>query len=269
MSITVDPPMKLPVEQLSVSSLNLLTKCPTRWKRRYIDREYEPPSGAMLLGSAVGSAEAQHYGHIIETGEGLTLEEVEDEFSGEWDARIFREEAIDWGESSPGELKDQGIAVLERYHVDVAPQVVPVSVEREFKLSWPGVDWGLTGFLDLEEADGAVADLKVRSRKLSKTDADTDLQAAAYLLARRAEQNPAPEFRFHVMTRTKRPAAEIVATQRTDRQLDSFTDRLFAAAAEIAWRTETDMWSGAVPGSWWCSQRFCGYWDSCKFGGLR
>lgn len=268
MTVTVDPVAQLPVAHLSVSSMNLLTKCPEKWHRRYILREYEPVNGKMILGSAVGAAESQHYGLVVESGEGLSLEAVQDEFSAEWDDRIGREE-VDWGTDKPGELKDSGVLALDAYHTHVAPLVVPVSVEREFNLAWPGLDWSLTGFLDLEEADGTVADLKVRGKKLGQPDADVDLQPAAYLYARRAEGNPAPRFDFHTMVRTKRPYAEVVTTERTNTQLDTFADRVFLAANEIAWRAENENWSGAVPGSWYCSQRFCGYWDSCKFGGAR
>lgn len=268
MSVTVDPPAQLPVERLSVSSLRLFITCPESWRRRYIEREYEPPNGKMILGSAAGAAEAQHYGTVIETGEGFTTERVLDEFSAEWEDRISREE-VAWGSESAGELKDSGIAALDAYHTLVAPQIVPVSVEREFTLSWPGLDWSLIGFMDLEEADGAVADLKMRGRKLSQADAAVDLQPTTYLYGRRAEGNPAPAFRYHTMVRTKKPYAEVVPTVRTDRQLDSFADRVFSIAREIDWRAQNDVWSGAVPGSWQCSERFCGFWPTCPMGGLR
>lgn len=268
MSVTVDPPSQLPVERLSVSSLNTLAKCPEKWHRRYILREYEPPSGKMILGAAVGAAETQHYGLVVETGEGLSLEAVQDEFSAEWDDRISRED-VAFGEDKPGSLKDSGIKALDAYHTTVAPLIAPVSVEREFSLTWPGVDWSLTGFLDLEEADGTVADLKVRGKRLMRPDADSDLQPAAYLYARRAEGNPSPRFDFHTMVRVARPYAEVVTTERTNTQLDAFADRVFLAASEIEWRAERDAWSGAAAGAWWCSSKMCGYFASCRFGGLR
>lgn len=264
----MDPPAELPVDRLSVTSLSMLARCPEKWHRRYILREYEPVNGKMLLGSAVGASEGQHYSRVIETGEGLSLEAVVDEFVAEWEDRIGREE-VDWGEDKPGELKDSGVAAITAYHTTVAPLVVPASVEREFNLTWPGLDWSFTGFLDLEEADGTVADLKVRGKKLLRAEADVDLQPASYLYARRAEGNPAPRFDFHTMVRTKRPYAEVVSTGRTDRQLDAFADRVFLAASEIHWRASNDAWSGAAPGSWWCGEKFCGYWPTCPFGGAR
>jgi len=267
MSVTVDPPALLPVDHLSISSLKLFQQCPERWRRRYIDRVYEPPSGKMILGSAAGAAEAQHYGRIIEGSEGMSTEEVLDEFSTEWEDRIGREE-VDFGRDTPGELKDSAAAALKVYHTVYAPSVQPVSVEREFRIAWPGVDWDLIGFLDLEEADGTVGDLKMKGRRMSASDAHADLQPTTYMVARRAEGNPASRFDFHTMIRgIKQPTAEIVATTRSDAQLDAFTDRVFAVAAEMVWRAENDLWVGAAPGIFKAASDVCsgcGFLD-CKW----
>lgn len=261
-------PSRLPVDHLSISSVNAYLRCPLKWKRRYVDRDYEPPGGKMILGSSVGAAEALAYQEQIDTGERPPTDTVLDLFSDEWEDRTSREE-IAWEADKPGKLKDDGIAVVKAYDQTIAPTVTPTHVEREFNLQLEGVDWGFTGFFDVEQDDGAVIDLKVRGRKLSPGDADIDLQPTAYMLARRAEGNPAPAFRFHTMVRVKQPYAEVVPTVRTDVQLDAFVDRLYGIAAEMHWRLEHDVWQGAVPGSWWCSERFCGYWASCLLGGAR
>jgi hypothetical protein len=263
-----DIPRSLPVEHLSVSSVNAYLRCPLKWKRRYIDREYEPPSGNMILGSAVGAAEAQSDQQQIDAGERLASADVLDAFSDEWEDRSTREE-IDWGDNKPDVLKDSGVSVVTAYERYVAPLIRPISAEREFRLQLPGVDWSFTGFFDLEEEDGGVVDRKVKAKKLNPAEARVDLQPTSYLLARRSEGNPAPEFRYHTLVRTKVPQVDVIPTRRSDRQLDAFVDRLYGIAAEIHWRLENDVWGGAVPGSWWCSHKFCGYFDSCPFGGAR
>jgi hypothetical protein len=268
MAAELEIPRALPVDHLSVSSVNAYLRCPLKWKRRYIDRDYEPPGGKMILGSSVGAAEAHAYQEQIDTGQRPPTEAVLDLFADEWEDRTQREE-IAWESDKPGQLKDDGIAAVKLYDSTIAPHVTPTHVEREFNLQLEGVDWGFTGFFDVEQDDGAVADLKVRGRKLSPNDAHVDLQPTAYLLARRAEGNPAPAFRFHTMVRVKQPYAEVVPTVRSDRQLDAFVDRLYGIAAEMHWRLEHDIWQGAVPGSWWCSEKFCGYWASCPLGGAR
>jgi hypothetical protein len=206
----------------------------------------------MILGSAAGAAENQSYACKIETGEPFTTEQVTDEFSSEWEDRILREE-VDWRDQSPGELKDSGVAALERYHELVVPEVVPVSVERQFTLSWPGLAWTVIGYIDIEDVDGCVRDMKMRAKRMSQKDADSDLQPTLYLAARRAEGNPAPIFLFDTMIRSSKPSAEVVGTVRSDEQLDTLTARIFALAAEMSWRMETGTWTGAAPGTWFCS----------------
>jgi hypothetical protein len=254
--VAVEAPTTLPVDHLSLSSLRLYQQCPERWRRRYLEREYEPPSGKMILGSAAGAAEAQSYAQKIEDGEGYTVEQVCDEFDAEFEDRIHREE-IDWGSDRPGELKDSGVEALALYHRMVVPEVVPVSVERQFDLSWPGLDWNVIGYIDVEDADGAVRDMKMRGKRMSQKDADADLQPTLYLAARRAEGNPASAFRFDTMVRSSKPVAEVVSTPRTDSQLDMMSARIFAVAREIDWRISTGNWIGAAPGTWFCST--CSY----------
>lgn len=262
----LDLPGQLPVEHLSHSSIALLRKCPEKWRRRYILREYEPPSGSMIVGSSAGAAERINFEQKITTGTDLSKADVLDAFADEWRSRSNVAD-IDWGSEKPDRVRETGRAALEAYHELIAPGVRPVTVERQFTLRFEGVAWTFLGYLDLEEADGAVGDTKCKAKRLSQVDADSDPQATSYLLAKRAEGNPASEFRFHTMVRTAKPVAEIIRTSRTDRQLDVFLHRIFAAAAEIDWRATNDVWDGAVAGAWWCSEKWCGYWHQCPMGG--
>jgi hypothetical protein len=249
---SVTPPDSLPVSYLSVSSLNLFARCPESWKRRYIDHESEPPSGKMLAGGAASAALAQHFGLQLERGEGLTTAELLDEYAGEWDSRAEREDVV-WGNDQPGALKDSGAAALAVYHTQIAPGIVPVSVERGFELTWPGCPFSLTGFLDLETDAGIVADFKLTGQRYSADKAAAELQPTVYLAARRAEGNPASGFEYHTAVRTKKPSAEIVPALRTERQLDLLTNRVFAVARAIQWRWLEDCWAGTPPDlAWMC-----------------
>jgi hypothetical protein len=258
--VVVDPPDSLPVAYLSVSSLNLFSRCPLAWKRRYVDKISEPASGKMLLGSAAGAALAQHYGTRIETGTGFTTTELLDEYAAEFELRSGREEII-WGADNPGLLKDSGVAALALYHLQIAPIIIPSTVEREFELSWPGVGFKLTGFIDLETVDGAIVDYKMTGQRWSAEKAAAELQPTVYLAARRAEGNPATGFDYHAMVRTKKPSTEIVPATRTERQLDLLTHRVFSIARAMQWRWLNDCWAGTPPDLAWlcrsCSARDC------------
>ena len=180
---------------------------------------------------------------------------------------IARED-VDYGKDTPGQLKDSGAGALRIYRTQFAPAIVPICVERGFVLEWAGVYWKLTGYVDLEDAEGLVRDYKMIDRRMSQGAADADLQADVYLAARRAEGNPAAGFRFDTMIRTSQPKAEVVVTERSEHQLDRLTDRIFALAREIEWRTTNDQWMGAAPMTWFCGT--CRYADCAwRLGGTR
>src|SRR3982751_1709051 len=95
----VDPPVRLPVSSLSVSSIRTFKKCPERWRRRYLEGEYEPVSPAAIAGGGGGRAEAEHFQCQIDRGRGLLVSDVLDVFSDEWDARVEEEAdkgGVDW-----------------------------------------------------------------------------------------------------------------------------------------------------------------------------
>lgn len=270
MSTATEPaiPRTLPITNFSVSSMTLLSQCPTKWYRRYVLAEYEPTSGPALLGKSIHAAESLADRATIDYGERLPVGDVLDEFTDDFDERSENEE-VEWRDDKPGTLKDSGVAVIRVYEQTIGPKIEPAETEREILLDLPDVDYGFRGFIDLEEKDGAVVDRKITGKRIYQQQADAALQATAYLLARRTEGNPAPEFRFHSLLRTSKPAAEVVRTTRTDRQMDSFIDRIYKAGAEVLFRLENDCWGYADPNWWGCSAKWCGYWDGCLGGGLR
>jgi hypothetical protein len=261
------------VRALSVHSIRLLRKCPEKWRRWYIEGQREPTGGAQLVGSAVHAAELhQGLGRKILEGTLPSTADVLDAYTDEFKLGRERSE-VDWQGERPGRLKDQGGAVLAAYHDTVAPRLRPVAVERGFWVDVPGVDWGFRGYIDLEEPYD-VSDLKVRGPTvghLSKGDAAGDLQATGELFAKRVEGAPARRFRFHSLLRGRAEPRvgdlAITDTTRTRAELDAFLDTLYRAAAEIHWRVSYDVWEGAPEGAWWCSQRYCGFWGSCRYGG--
>ena len=266
--------MTLPVDSLSVSSIRKLRMCPEAWRRRYVLREYEPASGPMTIGKAVGAAEAQSDHDWMESDAPMSTADVLDAYADEWE--VAAAEDVDWRDELPAKLKDSGAEALRAYHDTLIPETPkPIAVERKAELSveGEGVEVGFVCYLDLEVEGGVVIDRKVTKQRWSQAKADDDLQATGYLAARRAEaeslgDEPATGFAFDAMVRVKQPYAERIPTGRTDEQLDAFLGMVTGAAEELAWRVETDNWSYAPDGAWWCSEKSCGYHSSCPGGGL-
>jgi hypothetical protein len=263
----------LPVSALSHSGLRTLRMCSEKWRRQYVENEYSPPSGPMIAGSAAGAAANASDHHYIESEEFLTPEDTLDVFSDEWEERVEREGSeADWGSDKPGDLKDQTAGALKDYSARILAELPkPIAVEREARMVYEGIE--CVAYMDREQADGSIGDRKVKGKRMSQADADSDGQATFYMAVRRAEAESGLEkeptgFEFHTLIRQKtKRYAEIIPTERNNDQLDNFLTRIYGAAEEIEWRMETENWSYAPDGAWWCSEKSCGYWSRCAGGG--
>jgi len=282
-STTVAPrvPVHLPVRHLSVSSLQRFWRCPEDWRRHYLERDREPRSGAMVLGSAVGEAVAHHFSARL-AGAPLKHTEARDSYHHAFDlaqpgARFDGDTDAQRGEHA-ADLRARGSALLAAYLAspllaDLEREEV-VAVEARHELAFPGAQWSLLCFLDLVTARGTIVDLKVKARHLSDAEARRDPQARAYLLARRLdhagrEGRPAPaRFVFHSLRHGARPEARAVperGLELSDRELAAFQARLVLSARQLARCARTGDWGYASPLGWWCSER-CAHWTSCPGG---
>lgn len=274
-----DPPVALPVNHLSISSITTFLKCPERWRRRYIEAEYEPSTGPSVVGAAVHRTTGRSYQRRIDTKRLLPTPDLLDDFSDEWRSQVEdaeRHGPIDWKDEKPGKVKDSAVRVLSRYHETVAPAVRPVSVERRFEVEFPGLAWTFVGYMDLEVAKRQLvvpADVKTRGASrgvMTEAEAAADLQATGELFARRYEGQPVHEFDFHNLVRAAELTPRcmtITPTVRTDAQIDAFYGLVLRVAAAIAHAAEYDVWTPAAPGAWWCAAEWCGFWSTCPYGG--
>jgi hypothetical protein len=75
-----------PLRHLSSTSYMRFVSCPEDWRRWYLKRERGPRTGAMVLGSRVDDAVSFYYRHLLDTGEVLELDQVQDWFRDTWRA---------------------------------------------------------------------------------------------------------------------------------------------------------------------------------------
>jgi RecB family exonuclease len=270
-------PVRLPLRNdgtrlmyLSVSSLALFWRCPERWRRRYLERQPEPQTGAMVVGKAVGATIAAHFTAQM-AGEALSATEVDDLCAAEFDERAAQP-LTDFGHDDPAELRDQAREALRAYLTELAPSVRPVSVERRFELRFDAAEWSILGYLDVEDASGDTIDVKVGAKHVSKARAERDPQPRVYALARRAEGRREGRFLFHSVRRGAIRSGErclVVPARRGDAQLAAMETRIAQTARQIARCGDTGEWPLSTPDGWWCAPDQCRFWRRCPGGGGR
>src|SRR5262249_10953525 len=146
------PMPELPVTALSHSSMRTLYQCAMRWKFRYVDRLYEPPTGKMVRGSTFGAAETQSDHTWLESGDPLDADQVLDAYADEWSA--LDEGEVNWQDEKPIEIRDSGEACLRTYHEQLLPSMAaPIAVEREARVNVAHPDGSsveFVAYLDVE-----------------------------------------------------------------------------------------------------------------------
>jgi hypothetical protein len=253
---------------LSVSSLRLFWRCPERWRRRYLEREREPQSGPMLVGSSVGAAASAYFSARM-AGEALSARDADDILVAEFDERRGRR-LTELGEDEPGTLREQSREALRAYLAEIALEVRPCSVERKVELRFEGAEWSFLGYVDVEDERGHVIDLKVGAKHMTEAGAEGDPQATGYLLARALEGRPASRFEFHSIRRGPVRSGlrcVVVPTERSEAQLALLEARIAQTARAIARCQESGDWPLSSPDGWWCAPGQCPFWSSCPGGG--
>jgi hypothetical protein len=148
--------------------------------------------GKMLLGRV--------YDHVVSSAaakkqlfnELTSIEEITDSFSSFWehelsDKLIYDElgdekvEAtiMDFGDNEPAKLKDSGIKLAQKYITEKLPQLDITYIQKRFSTNIDGINY--IGYPDLVLNQGTVvADHKVRQKKMSDKEIDSDLQLTSY-----------------------------------------------------------------------------------------
>jgi len=245
---------------LSFTQLNMFLRCPRQYECRYIRGLKVPPSGAMVQSRVWHQTVELNYRQKIDSDRDLALGEMQEFFAAEFDAALASEEIAFEPDEKPGNLKDQGTAIVAAHHKAIAPEVRPLLVEERFTVDL-GDDFpfDLVGVWDLVERDGTIADNKAYGKTPRQEDLDKDLQFTAYALGFRATRGEIePGLRMDAIVKTKNPKAVQLHTRRTNddcRWLLRLIEQVGAAIDSGIFYPN--------PNGWHCSPRFCGYWGLC------
>jgi len=260
----------LPRGYMSLSQTTQYMKCGEAYYRRYVLEQKIPSSTFSAQGRSVHKAAEVLHNSII-GGAPVTLEQMVQVYSDQHEAEMVDAVSID-DEPDPGKLKDVGISLTRRYHKvamgdstdDVTgkpvPAVVPIAAERVVRtlLTCENSDpIPFMAVIDLEEAD-RISDLKTKRKAASQAEADNSLQLSLY-----AHITGKPHVTLDQLIKpTKTMGVRFIRTAavRSKRETLHAVDIVAESATDIA----AGRFRKTDPNNWWCTEKWCPYWNDCR-----
>lgn len=256
--------------QLHQSALNTLSMCGVKFERSVLMGEKIPPSARMVVGTAVDRAVRGDLQMKIDKGMLLTEPEVQDTardaLNAEWNCgvRIDEDDSEELVNSRGGAV-DCAVDMAVHYHRAAAPAVKPTHVARKWVLDIEGLDIQLAGEIDVQEGVNSIRDTKTSAKSPVKDLADKSLQLTTYALAVKTLDGELPQrvFLDYVVRTPKRRDLKLVTLEssRTYWDITHLAERVKLTAQLV----EKGVFAPAPVDSWWCSKKYCGYFDTCKF----
>lgn len=238
-------------KHLSITQIKMFLQCPLKYFFRYKQGIKVKPNSSLTMGRSVHKAIEEFYRGKMK---GETID-IKDAFSVSWDEE--RKDTDFKREENPGELKDEGVRLVDKYAEEIAPNVRPKEIEKDFELMFENFAYNLKGIIDLIEEDGTVVDHKCSKRSPNQADIDRDIQLSAYQIGYRFLYDQDPKsLRYDYVIRNKAPKVLQCQTERSQKDLDRFLKLLGYVSKAI----EADIYypnEGML-----CST--CGYRDLCR-----
>ena len=255
------------IDSIHQSSLNMALRCGEQFRRRHIEDEIIPPGIAAGRGTGVHKANEVNLKQKLKTKIDLPLPDLQDAARDGY-VHAFRNGVFLCKEDQPSKniLINDGlndtIRLTKLYRDEVAPEIQSVEVERPFMID-VGLPLPFAGRIDVEEV-AKVDDLKTTAKSWADGQIDKEIQPIFYSYVHEKEIGVRPEFVYHILvalkTKVKRQVQSITPT-------DAHYQALFAKAKMFCKMLDTGTFLPANPTSWWCSEKWCGYYKSCMYVG--
>lgn len=255
------------INSIHQSTLNMALRCGEQFRRRHIEGEIIPPGIAAGRGTGVHKANEVNLKQKIQTKEDLPLSDLQDAcrdgFVGAFRNGIYLpKEDIPSKNEIINEGLNDAIRLTRLYRDEVAPEIVPMEVERPFKID-VGLALPIAGRIDMEQ-NGKVDDLKSSGKTWAEGQINKEIQPVLYSFAHEKETGIRPEFRYHILIALKKGEKRQVQSLTCT---DAHYEALFAKLRMFIRMLDSGSFMPANPASWWCDERFCGYFHTCEYVG--
>jgi hypothetical protein len=259
--------------QLHPTSMELLSKCGIAFERRYLNNERSPHSARSAIGTAVDRSVGSNLTEKKNTAHLLPLEAVKDiardALVRVWDGadgepvRVTEEDQED-ALSNRDKAIDASVDLAGFHHDEVAPLIEPVHIARKWVLDIEGLDLQLAGEIDIQTPN-AIRDTKTSGKSPVKTLAHESMQLTAYAMAANVVDGIIPsELVLDYVVRTAKRQDLKYVPLTTIRTAEHFGP-LLARIQKMAEIIQTGQFTPAPPSAWYCSSRYCSFWNTCPY----
>lgn len=255
------------IESIHQSSLNMALRCGEQFRRRYIEDEIIPPGIGAGRGTAVHKANEVNLSQKIKSEQDLPLDDLKDACRDGY-VRAFEngvylpKEEIPRKSNLLNDGLNEALLCTELYHAEVAPEIQPIEVERKFLID-VGLPLALAGMIDIER-EKKVDDLKTSKMKWPENRIQQEIQPVFYSFVHEKETGIRPEFVYHILRVLKSgPQRQVQKLTPTDNHYNA----LFAKLHMFIKMLDTGTFLPANPTSWWCTEKWCGYYPTCEYVG--
>jgi len=253
--------------QLHATSIATFSRCGEQFRRRYVEGERQPPGIAAHVGSGVDASVTANLTQKIHDGTLLSEEQVQDlardgfRRALERDGAMLSDEERELGEEAvAGQAADKAVRLASLHHGELAPTIVPTSVQWPWSLELTDYAFELVGTADVREA-GRIRDTKTSAKSPTADAADKSLQLTAYAMAATVIDGETPEVTLDYLVDLKTPKTAVLSSTRSEGDFAALLNRVEVIHDAM----EAGVFPPADPDSWMCSPKFCGYYKSCRY----
>jgi hypothetical protein len=248
------------VIEVHQSDINTWFKCPKMFYYGSILKVPEAYSEALFLGSTVHLALKEYF-----LGSELSLIDL---FKSELASqKNFREDPRFKSGSTVAvrdikNLENMGVELLTSYRDKMLDEYTPLSSEL-FLTKQITETISVGGTIDLlcyhkKTGESLIVDFKVLGRRKTRTELTNDIQPTVYALL----VGGPITFEYHALLKMANPEIEVWRLYRTQSDIDWFVGNILEPFVKCV---EQGIFCANTDG-WWCSEKFCSYYDICKEG---
>lgn len=255
-----------PKRHLSHSQISAFQSCPMIYYWRYEKGVKSQPAAAMTFGTSIHESLEHNFSQKVLSHADVPLSVALDVFRDAWreNARISIFDA-DKNES-PENFMDQGIAMIEKYHLEMAPNIQPKFVEMRFTLKIDGLDREVVGYIDLIDDREIIIDHKTSKMTPNNLMLAKNGQLTLYKMAFRKKYGREPGgLRYdYLIKKVRRDGSfsgiEIIPIPIVKNAANeaSLINSYKAVADAMALKQYYPN-----PGHFGCTPAGCGYWGNC------